>query len=462
MNSNKRRTIARYCAVGLNVLPRALRLPLAQRFSQVLVLGFSLQGEARAATVLAVRIWPARDYTRVTIEVDEALRFSYRLIENPPRLVLDLEGIAVDSALRDLVAKVRSDDPYITSVRVGQFQPGVMRLVFDLKTPVAPQLYKLDPVAQYKYRLLLDLYPQQSPDPLQELLAQMQTARPDPIGDLLRQAQEREAKTAGPASGQDTTAKADTKLPADRTGTDKPAAQRPSTLRMITVALDPGHGGEDPGAIGAAGTREKDVVLAVAFKLRERLLELPNVRVLLTRDGDYFVPLATRVEKARAVKADLFVSIHADAFERRSARGASVYVLSEKGASSAAARWIANKENQADSVGGVSINHRNREVASMLMALSTAAQIKDSLILGKAVLSDLGEVGRLHKQDIEQAGFAVLKAPDIPSILVETAFISNPEEEKRLADVRYQRSVASAIFRGITRYLKASGLRKVV
>jgi N-acetylmuramoyl-L-alanine amidase len=232
---------------------------------------------------------------------------------------------------------------------------------------------------------------------------------------------------------------------------DKPDDKLKVT-RMITIALDPGHGGEDPGAIGSAGTREKDIVLAIAKRLKFKLEELPNIRVMLTRDGDYFVPLGTRVEKARKVQADLFVSIHADAFIRPTARGSSVFVLSEKGASSTAARWLANKENLADSIGGVNIKGHDAQLASVLLDLSTTAQISDSLKLGKAVLSEIGGIARLHKDHVEQAGFAVLKAPDIPSILIETAFISNPEEEAKLRDNGYQDEIARAITKGIKRY----------
>jgi N-acetylmuramoyl-L-alanine amidase len=434
------------CLVQLRVAPAAVG---AAAFMQT--------GLAQAATVLAVRLWPANDYTRVTIELDEAIQFSHRVVENPHRLVVDLAGIALDQPLRELVAKVRADDPFIDAVRVGQYSPTVVRLVFDLKTAVDPQLFKIAPIAQFRYRLVFDLHPTLAADPLAALLKKMQSgpAQPnDPIGQILEQAQ---AKDNPAASTPNVPATPGVASPTP--AAPKPTQRAGPVVRLVTVVLDPGHGGEDPGAIGAAGTREKDVVLAMAKKLRARLIQLPNVRVLLTRDEDVFIPLAQRVATARAVNADVFISIHADAFERRSARGASVYILSEKGASSTAARWLANKENRADQIGGASLMHRNREVASMLMALSTAAQIKDSAVLGKAVLAGLGDVGRLHKSDIEQAGFAVLKAPDIPSILVETAFISNPEEEKKLASQAYQQQVAEAIFKGIQRYLRASGLR---
>jgi N-acetylmuramoyl-L-alanine amidase len=222
--------------------------------------------------------------------------------------------------------------------------------------------------------------------------------------------------------------------------------------RLITIALDPGHGGEDPGATGSAGTHEKDVALAIAERVRDRIDAEPNMRAMLTRDDDYFVPLNVRVQKARRVQADLFVSIHADAFVTPDAHGSSVFALSESGASSSAARWLAQNENDADLIGGVNIHTHDVQLARVLLDLSTTAQINDSLKLGNAVLHELGGVNRLHKDSVEQAGFAVLKAPDIPSILVETAFISNPDEEKRLNDDSYKDHLADAIVKGIKRY----------
>jgi len=226
----------------------------------------------------------------------------------------------------------------------------------------------------------------------------------------------------------------------------------PALTRMITIALDPGQGGEDPGAIGRGGSREKDVVLAIAKRLKARLETQPNMRAMLTRDADYFVPLHVRVQKARKVQADLFVSIHADAWVEPTARGSSVFVLSEKGASSTAARWLANKENAADLIGRVNIQTHNRPLPHVLLDLSTTAQINDSLKVGSAVLRELGGINRLHKAAVEQAGFAVLKAPDIPSILIETAFISNPEEEAKLVDDAYQDRMADAVLKGIKKY----------
>ncbi len=433
---------------------------------------------AHGTSVLAVRVWPARDYTRVTLELDTSVRFSHTLVPDPSRLVVDLEGVDVDAAVRELVAKVKADDPYIRQVRVGQFKPRVMRLAFDLKADVAPQVFTLAPVAPYKHRLVLDLYPATPADPLLELLAQVEAsgahaardarggaavppgiaeapprvwgAGEDPLQAVLRGL---EGPSEPPRAGSPIVRDDVATGPRESDPTRAAGGKRPLFTRMMTVAIDPGHGGEDPGALGARGTREKDVVLSIGRLLQDRINGEPNMRAYLTRDDDYFVPLGTRVAKARAVNADLFVSVHADAFVRPDARGASVYVLSERGATSTAARWLAQKENQSDRVGGVNLARHGRDVAKILLDLSTAAQIKDSSALGRIVLAELGGVGQLHKSDVEQAGFAVLKAPDIPSILVETAFISNPQEERRLVSRAYQANLADAIFRGLRKYL---------
>ena len=420
---------------------------------------------ARAAQILAVRVWPAEDYTRVTLENDSELKTNHFVVTDPYRLVVDIEGLELSPTLKTLVAKIQSNDPYIKQVRVGQNRPNVVRLVFDLKEEIRPQVFTLPPVGAYKHRLIFDLYPVAPVDPIAAMIEKGDWTRdPDaPVGDTA-------VKQAPP----DPTAAQQSEMPPMAVVKPAPpsvAAATPPTLplpqpqparpalrpdqkvaRLITIALDPGHGGEDPGATGSSGTREKDIVLAIAKRLKFKLEELPNMRVMLTRDADFFVPLNQRVEKARKVQADLFVSLHADAFVEPSARGSSVFVLSEKGASSTAARWLANKENLADAIGGVNIGTQDRQLASVLLDLSTTAQINDSLKLGKAVLGEIGGIARLHRGAVEQAGFAVLKAPDIPSILIETAFISNPEEEARLKDNGYQDQIANAITKGIRRY----------
>ena len=440
------------------------RRALQRMGSMVLLLGTAQL--AHGAGIVAVRVWPALAYTRVTIESDQVLAAHHFLTEGPYRLVVDIDGLELNAQLKDLVGKVRPDDPYIAGVRVGQYQPRVVRLVIDLKQPVAPQQFTLAPVAAYQHRLVFDLYPVQEADPLLALLrdkeaAEQQAARDvrDALGDLIARV-DRAPPATGAASSPPLSPPLSPPAPASAAlSTPAPAVQAPPTAaeqqrvdRLVIVALDPGHGGEDPGAIGPTGLREKDVVLSIARQLRDVLNAQRGLRVMLTRDADYFVPLYERVRKARRVQADLFVSIHADAFFKPEARGASVFALSQKGASSAAARWMAERENAADGVGGVNVQVADAQVMRTLLDMSTAAQIKDSLKLGREVLGRIGKVGTLHKRDVEQAGFAVLKAPDIPSILVETAFISNPEEEDKLRDRDYQRQLVQALAAGIKRY----------
>ena len=383
----------------------------------------------RAATnrtpgVLAVRVWPAADYTRVTIELGAPLKFSHFTIKDPERLVVDLEGVEFSGVLESLSNKIGAEDPNIKLLRAGRFKPGVVRLVMELKQEVRPQVFELPPVGSYGHRLVLDVYPLEPPDPLMQLLEK---------GD-------QNSDTVGPGEATEV-AKTERKRP-DRATVD----------RLVTVTLDPGHGGEDPGAVGQRGSYEKNVTLSIAKRLKAKIDNEPNMRAVLTRDSDFFVPLQMRVQKARRVRSDLFVSIHADAFIRPDANGSSVFALSERGASSSAARYLAQKENEADLIGGVNLDVRDPVLARTLLDLSQTATISDSLKLGKEVLQELGGINRLHKASVEQAGFAVLKAPDIPSILIETAFISNPEEERRLNDEAYQNKMAEAIMAGIRRY----------
>ncbi|WP_338845498.1 N-acetylmuramoyl-L-alanine amidase [Massilia sp. W12] len=434
---------------------------------------------ARAAQILAVRVWPAADYTRVTLENDSDLKATHFIVKDPERMVVDIEGLELNPTLKTLVAKIKANDPYIKQVRVGQNRPNVVRLVFDLKEEVAPQVFTLAPVGNYKHRLIFDLYPVNPPDPIAALIERENARREegqlalngaDALKQLPDKVEKGLEKAAGADKGQDKAAEKhaekNSEKGAEKTaekGAEKSKARDDGAedslkrkgdgvTRMITIALDPGHGGEDPGAIGRGGSREKDVVLAIAKRLKRKMEELPNFRVMLTRDDDYFVPLQVRVQKARKVQADLFMSIHADAFVEATARGSSVFVLSEKGASSTAARWLANKENAADLIGGVNIKGHDAQLARVLLEMSTTAQIKDSMKLGSAVLKEIGGINRLHKGSVEQAGFAVLKAPDIPSILIETAFISNPEEEAKLNDNAYQEQLADAVLKGVKQY----------
>ena len=364
-------------------------------------------------SVLAVRVWPAPDYTRITLEHSRPLNFTYQQLKDPARLVVDLDGVEFNSVLANLPGKIARTDPYVKLIRAGRNKPGVVRLVIELKGDVKPQVFTLKPVGEYGYRLVLDLYPAEPIDPLMALLKR----RPEPT-------QQHERAAAGNAD----------------------------LSRQVIIVLDPGHGGEDPGAIGRAGSYEKNVVLSIVRRLKARIDDEQNMRTVMTRDGDYFIPLVGRVQKARKVQADLFVSVHADAFIKPTASGSSVFVLSEHGASSAAARWMAQRENAADLIGGVNFAVKDPYLARTLLDLSQTATLSDSVKLGKAVLGELGTINRLHTGQVEDAGFAVLKAPDIPSILVETAFISNPEEEQRLDDEAYQEKLADAMLRGIKQY----------
>lgn len=374
---------------------------------------------AAQAQVVSTRIWPATDYTRVTFESKSKLEYTLFTVKDPERLVLDLEATALSPALAELHGKVVPDDPYLEKLRVGRNRPGVVRVVLDLKSEVSAQAFALKPVAGYGHRLVLDLYPLVAPDPLAALIDQ--TEKKHALGKAEREPER--------------------------------SPQKSAVARLATIVIDPGHGGEDPGALGRHGSREKDITLLIARRLKSLIDAEPDMRALLTREGDYFLPLHMRVEKARKVRADLFVSIHADAFVRPHARGSSVFALSGRRATSEAARWLAKRENDADLIGGVNLDVKDRYLAKTLLDLSQTATIDHSLRLGNSVLRELGQVNTLHKASVEQASFAVLKAPDVPSILVETAFISNPDEERRLNDNAYQDKLARALLDGIRQYL---------
>ena len=416
---------------------RALR---CAALGAVLILSNSLlAAEPSSEPIRAVRVWPAPDYTRVTVESDEPLQHRLILLRNPERLVLDLEEVDFPSVQQGFAGKISSSDPYIGNLRVGRFKPGVVRVVLDLKTEVKPQIFTLAPIGEYGHRLVLDIYPIEPLDPLLALLQKPELKMGQGLGKSADGESSEEPKgEAKPNNKQSQSAK-------------EPAG--PVVNRLVTIVVDPGHGGEDPGARGRRGTREKHVTLTIARKLKSLIDVEPNMRALLTRDGDFLIPLEGRVDKARRVKADLFVSIHADAFIKPHVRGSSVFALSEHGATSPAAQRLAMNENNADLIGGVNLSRKDRYLDMTLADLRLTAQISDSLKLARAVLGELGGVNFLHKGKVEQAGFAVLKAPNIPSILVETAFISNPDEEQRLNDTAYQEKIAIAILRGIKGYV---------
>ncbi|WP_293765597.1 N-acetylmuramoyl-L-alanine amidase [uncultured Aquitalea sp.] len=381
------------------------------------LLSVSRIGFAAASQVVAIRIWPAASYTRITLEASDAIKFKQFTIANPDRLVIDLEGVQLNSVLKDIGNQIADADPYIKTARAGQFTPDTVRIVLDLKTDIKPQAFTLTPVAEYKHRLVVDLYPASG-------------AQDDPLLALLEDYNKGKLQEPAPQI--------------------KPKKQ--DSNRPIVVMLDPGHGGEDPGAIGMNGTREKDIVLKIGKQLKRMIDAERNMKAFMTREEDIFIPLGVRVAKARKLNADLFISIHADAAPNRSARGSSVFALSEKGASSAFAKTLAQTQNDADLIGGVKIGSKDKFLAHTLLDLTQTATINDSLKLGKMMLGKVGDLNKLHSRQVEQAGFAVLKAPDIPSILVETAFISNPDEEQRLLDGDFQQQMAGALLSGIKSY----------
>ncbi len=421
-----------------------------------------------AQTIKAVRVWPAQEYTRITFESNHPIAYTMSFVPDPDRLLLDLQDVAHASIRRELDGKLVADNPYIRALRSGQFKPDIVRVVLDLKAEIKPQVFALKPVGEYGHRLVVDIYPANPPDPLLALLkkedyrldlpdaaasnrppapsAAPPNARAEPKGNI--------AEPAVPPSARADARSTDSKGAA--VGKAGSPAQKVLPSRTFTIVIDAGHGGEDPGARGARGTWEKNVTLAIAKRLAGLIAAEPNLRAVLTRDDDFFMPLQSRVEKARRVRADLFVSIHADAFVHPHARGSSVFALSERGATSVAANWIAKRENDADLIGGVSLGSKDRHLAQTLLDLSQTATINDSLKLGRSVLKELGGVNTLHKQHVEQAGFAVLKAPDIPSILVELAFITNPDEERKLGDTAHQAHLARAIVSGIKHYFAAN------
>lgn len=370
-----------------------------------------------ANEVKETRLWPAPDYTRITVESSAKINNDQMMLKNPERIVIDLKGISVNKALKDLSSKLKQNDPNILNIRVGQFTPKVSRIVIDLKKSARVKIFSLPPVAPYKDRLVIDVYP----------------ASNDKLSNLLNKIEKKQIEQK--------------KTPVIK--------EKPKKKKQVVVAIDAGHGGEDPGAIGKYGTKEKKIVLQIAKKLSKLINADPKMKAYLVRDSDFFIPLKKRVSKARKVKADIFISIHADAFRKRNVSGSSVFALSEKGATSAFAKFIANKENEADLIGGVSIDDKDPLLAKTLLDLSQSATINDSLKLANFVLKEIKKVNNLHKKYPEQAGFAVLKAPDIPSILIEAAFLSNPQEEKQLKTAKFQNKLAKAIYLGTKEYIKS-------
>ena len=374
-----------------------LRKTPANMLTLMCAAGLSVFGLAapsvQAADVEAVRLWRAPDHTRVVLDLSDAAEFSSLSLANPDRFVVDLIDSRIDASLRDLPL----EGTPIKQVRSGIRKGSDLRLVFDLDSAVRTSLFSLTPSGSIGHRIVIDLFDE------------VTVAEPSPVLSV----------------------------------------ESLEGRRDIVIAIDPGHGGEDPGASGPGGLREKTVVLQIARRLESQLAKVPGFQPVLVRTGDYYVSLKNRRDKARALEADLFVSIHADAFKEKSAHGASVYILSKRGATSTTAQYLADTENAADLVGGVELGGMDPMLAGVLTDLSMSGTLDTSLSLGTLVLEQIGGVARLHKKRVEQAGFAVLKSPDVPSLLIETGFISNPGEAERLATPAYQDKMARAIRRGI-------------
>lgn len=361
----------------------------------ILFLFFSSLVQADSASIRDARVWAAPDNTRVVFDIDAPVNHKLFTLAKPDRIVIDLENTQLKKAIQDSSFQ----KGIIKRIRTGQRKKQDLRVVLDLAEAVKVKSFLLKPTKNYGHRLVIDLYKKEAE-------------------------KSRAVKSVTSTNG----------------------------ARDLVIAIDAGHGGEDPGATGYRGTQEKDVVMAIARKLQVLIEKEKGLRPLMIRNGDYYIGLRNRLNLARKFKADMFISIHADAFHNKYAKGASVYVLSQKGASTEAARWLAESENAADHIGGVSLEDKDDVLASVLFDLSMNGTIEASLELGNYVLSNLRDVGKVHKGRVEQAGFAVLKSPDIPSILVETAFISNPDEEKKLLNPVHQERVARSILKGVKIY----------
>jgi len=376
------------------------------RWSLLTTLSLLLAGQCLAGSAVdiqGVRLWAAPDNTRIVFDISGSHRHKLFSLENPERVVIDVQDGRIGTTLRNQALA----GGLVKGLRMAQNQPDTLRIVLDLQERTRPRSFSLTPNGQYGHRLVVDLY-----------------------------------KIAAPA-------------PQPSEVIEKVVASRPGLTRELVIAIDAGHGGEDPGAIGRRGTREKDVVLAIARQLAELVRREPGMRPVLIREGDYYVGLRQRINKARQHKADLFISIHADGFKDSRARGSSVYVLSRRGASSEMGRWLAAKENAADLAGGVSLDDKDDLLAEVLLDLSQSATMEASFEVADNLLGELKHLGKTHKSTVQQAGFVVLKSPDIPSMLVETAFISNPGEESKLRDRNHQQALAHAMMKGIRDYFSS-------
>jgi len=397
--------------------------------------------------IISVRIWPSDVYSRLTIEAEENIKAKYFSLTNPNRFVIDIHNSHLNAVLKNLTNNQFDNDPIISGIKVGQNTPTTVRIVVYVRQPVSAQTQTIDPVSlgsvNYKYRYMFDMYPAN----------QAKRTDNDELNDQLLAFLQLNADNSKPSES----SVESQILPRTKDYPEITAVPEDKQLvakGKLLIMIDPGHGGEDPGAIGPQGTKEKHVVLDIAKKLRDIINSSDNMRAQLTRSQDIFIPLATRVAIARKAKADIFVSVHADAFTSPQARGSSVFVLSEHGASSAFAKYMAVSQNNADLIGGMSFKTKDSIVNRILLDMTQSYTMRKSSKLGQIMLAQLKEINRLHSQNIERAGFAVLKAPDIPSILVESAFVSNPTEENLLRTEEFRQKVAQQVFDGLQVYAK--------
>ena len=411
----------------------------------------------QAAEVILANLQQHGSQVQVELLLDQQVKYRVFTLDNPFRVVIDMDAVAISPTLKALPFQLDAQHPYLSKIRIAPFTEHTTRLVFDIKSDIKPLVTDMN-AGSSQQRLAISIAP---------ATGSAEPAAVTPVLTPSKQLQEvppanSEDKPAEPATPPATTKEAASETPAVAATMEKPVdkpvvADKPKQAKpgqkLITIAVDAGHGGEDPGARGANGSHEKNITLAIARKLKQQIDAEDNMQAILIRDGDYFVPLGDRVKKARAAKADLFISIHADSFVNSTAKGSSVFALSERGATSAGARYLAKKENAVDLIGGVSLDTRDMDLARTLLDLSQTATIHDSIRMGKAVLGRIAKINTLHSKYVEQAAFAVLKSPDIPSILVETAFISNPDEEARLNDDGYQDKLVNAILTGVKSYV---------
>jgi len=416
----------------------------------------SVIGVAHAAEVILANLQQHGSQVQVELLLDQQVKYRVFTLDNPFRVVIDMDAVAISPTLKALPFQLDAQHPYLSKIRIAPFTEHTTRLVFDIKSDIKPLVTDMN-AGSSQQRLAISIAPATgSTEPAvatPALTPSKQLQEVPPANTDEKPAESTPPSAVKEPASEAPAATANSEKPADKlVAADKPK-QAKLGQKLITIAVDAGHGGEDPGARGANGSHEKNITLAIARKLKQQIDAEDNMQAILIRDGDYFVPLGDRVKKARAAKADLFISIHADSFVNSTAKGSSVFALSERGATSAGARYLAKKENAVDLIGGVSLDTRDMDLARTLLDLSQTATIHDSIRMGKAVLGRIAKINTLHSKYVEQAAFAVLKSPDIPSILVETAFISNPDEESRLNDDSYQDKLVNAILSGVKSYV---------